>query len=342
MIRRMLLAGWVAAWCCLVTSCGRKGRPADECLFLIGGDTVSISTVNLLVPDSLPLPQKIGRAALELVCSRQCSDSGQAKRIGSDLAVQLSRQGQETWSPEAGRTLWAAARLIAVRARETGSLARASGFADSLLWAAVTVRDSASFREFRKKRSPAFDAAPPWHGDQAALEQLIATVFDLPRGASRIVCEFVAEEAAGSSRSPDMNSMIKGLVYDSASQRLKKPRPTAAPAAAAPAENSKEALRFRGRSSIKDSIEKHIPDLEALYKKHLKMHETMKGTIWVTFHIDPSGKVTSARVRTSSITEKDFLNPFHEYVAQKISFLRIPEQAGAMSVEFPFEFAPEN
>jgi TonB family protein len=332
MVRRALLAGGIIIWCCLSAGCGRKNRPVSECPFLIGGDSVSISMVERLVPDSLPRPKKIGRAALELACARQCADSGLAKRIGSDLANQLSRLSQETWSPEAGRTLFAASRTIALRARESSSLKGACDYADSLFSAAVSIRDSGSFREIRKKPITVFDAAPPWHGDPAALERLIGILFDLPPEASRIVCEFAATEETASPRSADIGAAVKGLVRDSACARLKKPRPSAASPAVALQDNSKEALALRGRGSIKDSID----------KKFLKIHETMRGTVWVTFRIDPSGKVESARIKTSSITEKDFLNPFHEYVAQKIHFLGIPKQAGMMSVEFPFEFTPEN
>jgi hypothetical protein len=331
-------------------NCAQKQRSKPGPLFLVGGDTVSISMVNRLVPDSLSRSQKLRRAAFELACIKvsagtnaQPPDSAQVNRIGSDLALQLSRQSPETWSPEAGRALFDAAKVIAVRARQMNSLSKACAFADSLLLALITEGDSAIVNEIQKKTSTPFDAAPAWQGDPASLERLIAFLFDLPREVARIVCEFVTTADVSPAATRDMSAIVKGLVYDSAGQRLKKRQPkTAASSATIVPDNSKEALRYRSKGSIKDSIEKHIPDLEALYKKHLKTHQNMEGTVWATFSINPAGKVLSARIKTSSITEKDFLIPFRDYVIQKIRFQSIPEKAGIMSVEFPFEFTPTN
>jgi hypothetical protein len=316
---------------------------------LVGGDTISISMVNRLVPDSLFWSQKLRRAAFELACVKvsartnaQRPDSAQINRIGIDLALQLSRQSSETWSPEAGRILYSAAQVIAAKARQMNSLSRTRAFADSLLPALVTDGDSALYREIQKKNSLPFNAAPTWQGDPASLERLIAFLFDLPQEASRIVCEFVITGDVSPAATRDMSAIVKGLVYDSACQRLKKRQPKTESKATIVPDNSKEALRYRSKGSIKDSIEKHIPDLEALYKKLLKTHQNMEGTVWVTFSINSAGNVLSARIKTSSITEKDFLIPFRDYVVQKIRFQSIPEKAGIMSVEFPFEFTPAN
>ena len=343
MVGRMLLVRMAVLCCGLLTSCVDKGQRANERVFIVGGDTISMSTVNRLVPDSLLRPKKIRRAALELSCSKagaQCPDSERINRIGTDLAIQLSRQSQETWSPEAGRILYRAVRTIAARARQTNSLGAAYAFADSLFSVMIVSADSGSIGKIPKKNASLFNDVSPWQGDPVSLERLLSYLFDLPPGASRIVNEFLAAEEMRPAKAPDMSSMIKGLVYDSASKRQKKPQPKVTVPAVLQ-ENSKEALRYRNKGSIKDSIEKHTADLEALYKKHLKVHEKMQGTLWVTFYINPSGEVESARIKTASITEMDFLTPFHDYVAKKIRFQPIPERAGTMSVEFPFEFAPE-
>jgi hypothetical protein len=103
------------------------------------------------------------------------------------------------------------------------------------------------------------------------------------------------------------------------------------------------ALAYRSpEQSIKDSIAKHVPFLEALYKKHLKMHQAMAGTVWVTFQISPEGAVLSAQLKTSTITEKDFLVPFQDYIIEKVRFKPVPDNVGTMAFTFPFEFSPEN
>ena len=138
-----------------------------------------------------------------------------------------------------------------------------------------------------------------------------------------------------------MSAAVKGLLYDSARQQGEKKRMAAALKPRAEEDNSKEALRFRSKNSIKDSIERHIPDIEALYKKHLKLHPGMQGVVWVIFQISPGGKVMSAHIKTSSIAEKDFLIPFHDYILSNMHFQAIPEKVGTTSVEFPFEFSPD-
>jgi hypothetical protein len=346
---RRLFICMIAGLCVCYMNCSQKQQSKTGKLFLVGGDTISISMVNRLVPDSLSWSQKLRRAALELACVKvsagtnaQRPDSEQVHRIGSDLALQLSRQSPETWSPEAGRALFDAAKVIAAQARQMNSLSRARAFADSLLPALITDGDSALVNEIQKKTSSSFDAASTWQGDPASLERLIAFLFDLPLELSRIVCEFVVTADVSPKTTRDMSAIVKGLVYDSAGQRLKKKQPKTEAGATIVPDNSKEALRYRSKGSIKDSIEKHIPDLEALYKKHLKTHQNMEGTVWVTFSISSAGNVLNARIKTSSITEKDFLIPFRDYVVQKIRFQSIPEKAGTMSVEFPFEFTPTN
>ena len=304
MVYRMLLLCWAIAFLGFLESCTHKDRSANGCLFLVGGDTVSLPMVNRLVPDSLPWPQKLRRAALELACvkfiekvSPTRADSQQVKQIGSDLAQQLSRQSSDTWTPEAGRILYIAAQFISERAYKTNSLSEARVFADSLFSALVVIGDSGIFQEFRKKKASPFDAADIRRSDPASLESLFTFLFDLPSPASRIVGEFVATSEKEPKTALDMKSVIKGLVFDSTRQQVKKSRRATVAQAAVVQENSKEALRYRSKGSIKDSIEKHIPDLEALYKKHLKMHPSMQGTVWVTFHINSDGSVINAQIK---------------------------------------------
>ncbi len=348
MTYRMLSTVTTCLACMLVMSCARRERPNDRCLFLVGGDTVSILKVNRLVPDSLPRPKKLFRAALELACVKVQSAAprggdadAQIKRAGSDLARQLSRLSSDTWSDEAATALYITAKLVADKAVSAGSLPQARGFADSLFSAQVVVCDSGILDEFRKKKASPLQGVAPRPDDPAFLEPLFMLLFDLPSPSSRILGEFVTTAEKETKPVVNVNSVIKGLVFDSTRRNDKKSRPATAEHAAVVPDNSQEALRYRGSGSIKDSIEKHIPDLEALYKKHLKMNQNMKGTVWVTFHINPDGGVLNAQVKTSAITDRNFLMPFRDYVIQKIHFQKIPDKAGPMSVEFPFEFAPE-
>jgi TonB family protein len=346
MAYRMLLAVMTVAVCVFFMSCAHKARAVDDCLFLVGKDTVSLIMANRMVPDTLPRPKKLFRAALELACVKVnrtvTADNPSVKKAGSDLARQLSRLGSDTWSAEAGVDLYIAAKLLADRAFQANSLAQARAYADSIFSTQVVVCDSGILGEFRKKKAATLHSGVPLQGDPASLEPLFTFLFDLPSSSSRILGEFVSTADKEPAAALNVDAVIKGLVFDSARQQAKKGRPPATEVRQAVVPNSREALRFRSSGSIKDSIGKHIPDLEALYKKYLKLNQNMEGTVLVTFHINPDGSVLNAQVRTSTITDRNFLIPFRDYVMQKIHFQQIPEKAGAMSVEFPFEFSPEH
>jgi hypothetical protein len=72
------------------------------------------------------------------------------------------------------------------------------------------------------------------------------------------------------------------------------------------------------------------------------MHQSMAGTVWVTFQISAAGAVLSAQLKTNSVREKDFLVPFQDYLIEKVRFKPVPDDVGTMAFTFPFEFSPEN
>ncbi len=105
-------------------------------------------------------------------------------------------------------------------------------------------------------------------------------------------------------------------------------------------DNSMEALRYRSYQSILDSIHEHIPNLRELYKKHLKTNPSMAGKVVLTFRVEAAGSVAGAEIKTSDISNKEFLEPLLSYV-RTMRFKPIPEKIGLMSFDFPFEFYPE-
>jgi hypothetical protein len=165
-------------------------------------------------------------------------------------------------------------------------------------------------------------------------------LFAVPQHTVRLIVEFAAAGQQNSDTT-DPAATIKGLLFDS-TKATRAQTPTLTAEKSPLPDNSKAALKFRSEKSIKDSIARHIPRLEALYKKHLKLHETMSGTLWVTFSVSPSGVVAAASIRASGIAEKDFLSAFQNYIIRELHFTPIPENIGAMSFDFPFEFSPEN
>lgn len=332
----------------MILSCGQKKNPGAAILCIIGPDTLSMARADRLVPDSLPRSRKTMRAALELSLvnamhkKTRLPDSQAIRRIAADLSEQLSRQTTDAWTTESAWYLYNAVTMVYGKMRDTPASSMLSAYIDSLFSATVVVRDSMMKKE--PLVVPAFqEIAAISTGKIDQLDIVVSRLFFLPSVVSRIVSEFVTTAEVPSNNAANMQMMVKGLVFDS-TRRKKAIFSKTAPASPAIAlhGDAKEALKYRSQSSIKDSIEKHIPDLEALYKKNLKVHQSLAGTIWVTFQITPDGTITSARIKTSKITEKDFLFPFHNYILERVRFKPVPEKFGTMAIEFPFEFTPEN
>jgi TonB family protein len=175
--------------------------------------------------------------------------------------------------------------------------------------------------------------------------ELLATLLRSQLGhtptAAALVAEFAMADGRALRDSIDMAGVVRGLVRDSTGPgRESVARRPAASRRRRP-DNSALALKFRDSQSIKDSIGKHTPNLQALYKRELKRHAGMSGTVYVTFRVAPSGKVLSATIKSTQIEEKDFLVPFIEY-AGTMRFKPIPEHVGPMTFEFPFSFTPKS
>jgi hypothetical protein len=307
--------------------------------------------VNRLAPDSLPRIQKIARAAMELMVTKSAPlekhpapNTQSDKRLSTELAEQLSRQTSDEWSNEAALNLYNAVKSLHQSSHELGSPAKVMAHLDSLVTKTDIGGDSALKKELLSETAFRSDVPGSPHSNKQ-LEAMMSRLFSLPPDVSRLVCEFVTSSESSSVASPDIASIVKGLVSDGVTGQKTQARQllhASPPPHLTNNENAKAALLVRKQSGIKDSIEKHIPDLEALYKKHLKMHQELSGTILVTFQIEPNGNVAAARIKTSAISEKEFLLSLRDYLVEKIHFMPISEQFGIMEVEFPFEFTPEN
>jgi hypothetical protein len=338
---RISMAVLLLSICCILFSgCGHGKQPRMGKELVIGSDTVTQSIINRLVPDSLSQDRKKDRAELELFLAYSFpgfSGSNPDSRIKGDLAEQLSRISGDSWNAEAAGYLYSSAKVLICFLESTDK--------DSLLAkiTGVYVNDSVVKRNIIERLVSIRNS----NGKNVHPEKAVVELFYLNNDMARIVIEFVytAEKACPSAKG---NTSIKGLISNgirsdaistASHTTVSRSRPVVS---AIVTDDVKEFLKYRSQQSIKDSIQKHIPDLEAMYKKYLKMHTDMAGTVWVTFEINTDGSVASAKVRTSQISEQDFLLPFHSYITTKIRFLPVPGRVGTMTVEFPFDFTPES
>jgi hypothetical protein len=333
---------------CLVADCGNGGRISRSNFLIIGTDTLTTARINIIAPDSLPMMRKTMRASLEMLLVKSKPkvtlqpDSMQVKQIAIDLAEQLYRQTSDAWTPEAASYLYNAVKVVMA----WKNVSKAFVHIDSIVSVSTAINDSTLKKELLEhirflikgsNRTP----------NRTMSEQTAAGLFFLDPDVAHIVCEFAATAEMSAKNVSDKPVTVKGLVCNknpAVTQKTSSHKIAQVKTASATVinDNAKDALKYRNQKSIKDSIQKHLPDLEAMYKKYLKMHTDMTGTIWVTFNIKADGSIASAQIKTSQITEKDFFYPFHEYITKNIHFLPVPEKTGIMTVEFPFEFTPEN
>jgi hypothetical protein len=328
-------------------NCSPKRIDEAHLFCIIGKDTLTMHRIVQLVPDSMADGSRTMRALFELMCANQAAGpnaktggspyTAPSKQLIDDLARQLSLQSADAWTPDAAQKLYYAGKFIQSLASER-TMAAVFTRLDKIFLETVVNSDTATLREITARKDSIFATLRPlpWTG---RTEDLLRLLLMLPPQSAKVVEEFLNSSETITDKGPQAQTMIQGLL--ASGKEAKKPQ-TALRTSAPPKANSGEVLRYRSKQSIKDSIARHIPDLEALYKKHLKVHQAMAGTVWVTFQISAAGNVLSAQLKTSTIGEKDFLVPLQDYLIEKVRFKPIPENLGAMAFEFPFDFSSEN
>ena len=331
-----------------IMDCSGKRNGDAQRLCVVGKDTLSLNRVGELVPDSMPAQSKTMRAMLELLYAHQINAAilkeenhnppQASKQLVIDLKRQLALINSDIWTEQAAQKLYDAGKFVQTLSQEK-TMEAALERINALFASTVAFPDTAIRRTINKDKDSLFKAWRflPWTG---RTEDLLPVFLMLPPQIGKVLAEFVTSSDSATSKGPDAQTAIKGLLAGGIKSSKEKVGPKDA---VAPNKNGpNDPLRFRSQQSIKDSITRHIPDLEALYKKHLKMHQNMAGTVWVTFQISPAGSVLAAHIKTNTINEKDFLVALQDYLIEKVRFKSVPETVGSMAFEFPFDFSPEN
>lgn len=337
--RRRIFAGLGA---CLamaaIFSCGPKKPPAEKPVVVMWGDSLSLGQArDLCAPDTM-LPDSVVllRAARIIGLCGAASPLADSAQLGmaADVAAQLTLRTGVTWPPRAAALMLSAVRNLVARAQELGDARRTAAFVDSAARSSRTVLtaplaavdiDTAASVALRNSRD-----------DMAAL---VSRTLILGKAGALIFIDFALSESAvaGLDASAAAAAMVKDLLTSGAAAKSPSAdvhRPVLSNAQAL------AALKLRSQQSIQDSIIKHSSDVKAIYKKALKANVSLRGQVWVTFRVAPSGEVADAAIWKSQINDPSFIDPFLTYV-KSMRFLPIAEAAGEMSFNFPFEFAPE-
>jgi hypothetical protein len=321
-------------------TCSSRRSNDHQASCIVGADTLSLVQVLSMEPDSASVKAKISRAALEMALCREsglpCGGTVKDRGLYSDLSNQLSLQTGTAWPAQSAACLYNAAKAVRMKLSLLPTAQAVAVYIDSLFLKTVRL-DSSVAREIAANDS--LLATLDNKRTRQDLEILLRAILHISPKTAYVLADFLVSEDKENAGSVDVSSSVKGLVADT-THFSRKPHEVAA-FKAATVQDPKLVLKYRPQHLISDSINKHIPTLEAIYKKQLKTHPNLSGTVWVTFVILPDGAVASTQIHSTDIGEKDFLNPFSQYV-QRIRFSKIPDNIGPMTFEFPFEFAPEN
>jgi hypothetical protein len=337
-----LLSAGCAGLCLLpvLLGCVAKKQEAQMAACIVGRDTLSAASARALIPDtSLSSETRLSRAALQtMLAGRQNAsrDGDRDNGLFSDLSSELTQKTGMSWSAASAASLYLASKTIRDQCRRLPDARAVASYCDSLF--AGTVKGQGRAAPHALGMNDSLLSALSQVTTRRDVELLLRAIFSISQTTASVIADFLYSEEPDVAAVSDASAYVKGLLAGTS------PPPAAKAHALSLRQKPDDpmlALRYRSEKSIADSIRRHIHTIEALYKKHLKLHQTLAGTVWVTFVIRPDGGVSSVRLRSSDISQKEFLLPFRDYV-QRINFLKIPERVGPMTFEFPFEFSPEN
>jgi|GEM_PF-5901388 len=342
---RIVLIAAVAVGC-MVSMCGRKKGAVEKPVVVLGKDTLTAEELTKMSGDTALTPAQIRRTALLVSLAKKApvpADTARFTKDVDEISEQMSLRSGRQWTRQQVASLLQASRALKGMVDSTKDAAVVMRHLDSLFRQVIMIGGRpvdgggnafpAPVDMEPKKRIGMTETEM-----RLALASIVGRAFQLPPELADIVAGYAFEDEARRGESAALSDIVKGLVYDPSKEMRREKRPEIAPAQR---DNSAVALRYRTRASIMDSIGRHLPYLEAIYKRQLKIHQTMSGTVIVSFRVDAGGKVMAAHITRSDIREKDFIDPFLEYV-RSIRFRPIPEQVGPMTFEFPFEFKAED
>ena len=313
----------------LLLGCAKKERTVGAAI--LGKDTLSMEQIRALVPEVQGDSTAIRRAVFRQMLAKAVpSDGKYGDTVAVKLAAKLTLLSGTEYSTAAAAVLLDAATTLREAMRVDGTMAEVAAHIDSSF---ASFEASVGGTPFHWSLSESDRAALKKLDKNKDLDKLYAIVLKVSGECAATLASFVRD--ADSGQSAGINPMIQGLIADTAV------RPAASPTLSKKTvDNTALALKFRPQESIRDSITKHLADLQQMYKRQLKTGDYSSGTVWVLFWVDCSGRVVDARIKKSQIANKQFLERLEKYL-KIIAFKPVPEACGNMNFEFPFEFKAE-
>jgi hypothetical protein len=313
----------------MLGGCAKKERPVN--VVVLGKDTLSMDRIRTLVPDTEGDSNAIRRAVCRLILARGVpADGKRGDTITEKLARKLTLLSGVEYSTASAAVLLDASVNLGAVMRAGGTMTGVIEYIDSTM---ASLEASAGGTPFRCSLSEGERTALAQLDKNKELDKLLAIVLKVSGECAATLASFVSDEDSG--QTAGVKSMIQGLIADTAVRLVSPATPIKKTA-----DNTASALKFRSQESIRDSIAKHLPDLQQMYKRQLKTGDYSSGTVWVSFLVDCNGRVVDARIKKSQIANVAFLERLEKYL-KIIAFKPVPAACGTMNFEFPFEFKAE-
>jgi len=323
----------------LSLQCAHKSGGAKKTLIVLGKDTLTSSMAAELDPaDGSDSAHIIHGAMRLLLCQMHPGSYDTLKDLFTD---RLSLVTGTEWTSKGAATLLGAAEALALTPVASGECDQIGTMADSLM----KILQNAPKQGFSFRVDSSLSICDESADLRSRQKRALVLLLGVNDETAMLCHDFVFKKAVVPQASDDVQAkkMVSGLLggakKDSAVSSGRS-RPAMKELQKAVPVSSTNALAFRKEQSIRDTVTRHIPTLRQLYKKGLKIDATMKGKVVVTFSVTPEGTVSSAVVKSSTIANQAFQRSLCGYLRQ-VRFQKIPESAGMMFFDFPFEFNPE-
>jgi TonB family protein len=328
-MKRNLFPAIAALAVCLLSAC--RDQPEEAAFAIINRDTITHAKLSAAFGESLSGNAGLKRAAVLSFLAgtvEPVKDSSAMAADAKELSERMSMVSGSQLNEFYTYTLLCAGKALEHRLCKPRDLVSVTEYVDSLF---RSVKTSAGFDSIPSVAKGIGTAETALR--RTALAAILRESFDVPIQASFIISDYAIGHTENKKTPDDIAGSVKSLFNQPAALRAGK-EVSAAPITA---ENSLLALQYRTAQSITDTISRHIPYIKAIYKRELKLHQSIAGQVQVSFCVDTAGTVVSASVTKTDISNEVFLNSFLSYV-KSIRFLAIPAKAGSMTFGFPFDF----
>lgn len=114
-------------------------------------------------------------------------------------------------------------------------------------------------------------------------------------------------------------------------------KPEAPMVVKAPPKKKSKAHLYRNSESLQTAIKKYLGDVQLKFKRELKRNPSMHGRVTVKILIAADGSVPDAMVFESEFRDDQFMKVLEDFI-KTWKFPEIPEAAGELVVNYPFDF----